>query len=67
MIKLKKTDSIALLFVIAGALNWGLIGFFQYDFIAGILGGDFYMLARAMYILIGASAVYLIIKLIMAK
>ena len=30
---------LVLLLVIIGAINWGLIGFFQYDLVAAIFGG----------------------------
>ena len=31
---MKALDTIALLLVIIGAINWGLIGFFQFDLVA---------------------------------
>ena len=31
---------IALLLVIIGAINWGLIGFFQFDLVASLFGGQ---------------------------
>ena len=33
-------DKIALLLVIIGAVNWGLIGIFQFDLVASIFGGQ---------------------------
>ncbi|MBD2790631.1 DUF378 domain-containing protein, partial [Xenorhabdus sp. DI] len=30
---------IALVFTVIGAVNWGLIGFFQFDLVAAIFGG----------------------------
>ena len=35
---MKILDTIALLLVIIGAINWGLIGFFQFDLVAAIFG-----------------------------
>lgn len=32
-------DTLALILVIIGALNWGLIGLFQFDLVATIFGG----------------------------
>lgn len=46
---------IVLLLVIIGALNWGLIGFFQYDFVADMFGGMSTMLARVVYALVGIA------------
>ncbi len=41
--------------VIIGALNWGLIGFFNYDLVAAIFGGSFTAGARIVYALVGLA------------
>lgn len=46
---------LALLFTIIGAINWGLIGFFQYDLVAAIFGGQDSAIARIIYGLVGLS------------
>ena len=46
---------IALALVIIGALNWGLVGFFQFDVVAQLTGGTVQPLARFIYIVIGIS------------
>lgn len=46
---------IALALVIIGAINWGLIGFFQFDLVATIFGGQDSFLARLIYGLVGIS------------
>lgn len=46
---------IALTLVIIGAINWGLIGFFQFDLVAAIFGGQDSALARVVYSLVGLS------------
>ena len=33
-------DALALILVIIGAINWGLIGLFQFDLVAAIFGGS---------------------------
>ena len=48
---------VALVLVIVGGLNWGLIGAFNFDLVAALFG-DMSMLSRAIYILIGLSAIY---------
>ena len=45
----------ALLLTIIGAINWGLIGLFQFDLIAAIFGGQNALLARIIYILVGIA------------
>ncbi|MGM9924765.1 MAG: DUF378 domain-containing protein [Bacillus sp. (in: firmicutes)] len=46
---------IALLLTIIGAINWGLIGFFQFDLVATIFGGQGSFLSRIIYGLVGIA------------
>ncbi|AXI01387.1 DUF378 domain-containing protein [Sporosarcina sp. PTS2304] len=45
----------ALALVIIGALNWGLIGFFNFDLVASIFGGQNTILAKIVYAIVGIS------------
>jgi uncharacterized protein len=45
----------ALALTIIGAINWGLIGFFQFDLVAAIFGGQDSALARIVYGLVGIA------------
>ena len=45
---------IALVFTVIGAVNWGLIGFFQFDLVATIFGGQNSALAY-IYGIVGIS------------
>src|SRR5690554_2609085 len=47
---------IALVLLIVGGLNWGLIGFFQFDLVATLFGGQNAFLSRVVYGLVGLSA-----------
>lgn len=47
---------IALALLIIGGLNWGLIGFFQFDLVATLFGGQDALLSRVVYGLVGISA-----------
>ena len=49
---------IALALVIIGAINWGLIGFFQFDLVASLFGGQDSALSRVVYSLVGISGLY---------
>jgi uncharacterized protein len=49
---------IGLILVILGALNWGLWGFFQFDFVAWISGGNTSGMARGIYSLIGLGGLW---------
>ena len=46
---------IALILTIIGDINWGLIGFFQFDLVAFIFGGQGALLSRVIYALVGIS------------
>lgn len=51
-------DKIALLLVIVGALNWLLVGLFQFDLVAAIFGGQQSWLSRAVYSLVGLAGLW---------
>ncbi|MFS0558478.1 DUF378 domain-containing protein [Brevibacillus sp. 179-C9.3 HS] len=53
-------DRLAIIFVIIGALNWGLIGLFQFDLVATLFGGAESIVSRIVYTLIGLLGVYAI-------
>ena len=53
-------DKIALFLVTVGALNWGSIGLFGFDFVSWALGGTDSMLARIVFTLVGVAGVWAI-------
>jgi len=53
-------DKFALLLVIIGALNWALVGVFQFDLVAYIFGGQNAALSRVVYSLVGAAGLWCI-------
>jgi uncharacterized protein len=59
MNKLSAIDWIALVLVLVGALNWGLVGLLSFDLVAGIFG-EMTPVSRIVYSLVGLSAVYLL-------
>lgn len=44
--------------VIIGALNWLLIGLFQFDVVAAIFGGQAAIVSRIIYIIIGIAGIW---------
>lgn len=48
--------------VIVGALNWGLVGLFQFDLVATLFGGMNSIISRIVYSLVGISAVAMIVQ-----
>lgn len=53
-------DTIALILVIVGGVNWGLIGLLNFNLVAAIFG-EGSILTRIIYILVGIAALYTII------
>ncbi|MBE6632734.1 MAG: DUF378 domain-containing protein [Ruminococcaceae bacterium] len=53
-------DRIALILTIAGALNWGSIGLFQFDIVAWICGGPASLLSRIIYTVIALAGIWCI-------
>ena len=53
-------DEVSLLLVIIGAINWALIGVFQFDLVAWIFGGQAAVLSRVVYTLVGAAGIWCI-------
>ena len=58
---MKALHSISFILVIIGALNWLLVGLFSFDVVAWIFGSPENILARIVYVLVGLSAVYLVV------
>ena len=51
-------DTAALLLVIIGALNWGLIALFQFDFVAWIGGGQSALISRIIYGIVALAGIW---------
>jgi hypothetical protein len=54
----KTLDIVVALLLIVGGLNWGLWGFFQFDLVAALFGGNSAILSRIVYSLVGLAAAY---------
>lgn len=55
---MKAVDWVCLTLIIIGALNWGLIGFFQFDLVSTIFGGSLAFIGRIIFALVGLSGLY---------
>ena len=53
-------NKFALTLVIIGALNWLLIGLFQFDFVAALFGGQDSAFSRVIFALVGLAALWCI-------
>lgn len=54
---MKVIDKIALVLIIIGAINWGLIGIFNFNLVEAIFG-DMTVLSRIIYGLVGVSGLW---------
>ena len=59
---MKTLNLLTLILLIVGGLNWGLVGVADFDLVAAIFG-EGSALARAVYVLVGLSALYQILPL----
>lgn len=46
---------IVMLLLVVGALNWGMVGFFKYNLVGDLLGGEASVLARIVFGLVGIA------------
>ena len=54
---MKTLYTITLILIVIGGINWGLIGFFQFNLV-DFLFGSFSILSRIIYALVGISSLY---------
>ena len=55
---LKIIDKIALILIVIGALNWGSVGFFGFDCVAFLVGGQMGTISRIIYALVGVAGLW---------
>ena len=53
-------DIVALILIIIGAINWGLIGFFRFDLIASLFE-QLSAISRIIYAIVGIAGIYSLI------
>ncbi|HBB36411.1 MAG: membrane protein [Candidatus Moranbacteria bacterium GW2011_GWC1_45_18] len=61
MMKKGPLGMVAFILLIIGGLNWGLVGFFNFDLVAAIFG-DMTTLSRIVYDLVGLAALFMVVK-----
>jgi len=50
-------QKVALVLTIVGALNWGLVGLFEFDLVASLFGGADQVVSRVIYTVIGLAGI----------
>ena len=58
-------NKIALALVIVGAINWGLVGFFDYNLVSSLFG-EATSISRLVYCLVGLAGLWVAISTIMS-
>ncbi len=61
--RLNVLDWIALVLVVVGAVNWGLVGLFQFDLVYYLLQ-SVYVVAQIVYVVVGVAGLYLFFSLL---
>jgi hypothetical protein len=59
---MKALNLLTLILTIVGGINWGLVGFAEFDLVAALFGSGS-GLSRMVYALVGLSALYQLIPL----
>jgi len=54
---MKTLQRVALVLTIIGALNWGLVGLFEFDLVASLFGGTEEIISRIIYTIIGLAGI----------
>ncbi len=57
---MKSLNKLSLILIIIGALNWGLVGIFQFDAVAWLFGGSAAIISRIIYTVIALAGVWAI-------
>ncbi|HET7706110.1 MAG TPA: DUF378 domain-containing protein [Thermoanaerobaculia bacterium] len=55
-------DIVAAVLLVVGGLNWGLVGFLNFDLVAALFGAGS-SLTRSVYGLVGIAAIYQIVTI----
>ncbi|HHY61161.1 MAG TPA: DUF378 domain-containing protein [Clostridia bacterium] len=55
---------LALALMVIGALNWLLVGLFQYDLVAALFGGTEAIISRIIYTIVGLAGIYGLYRLV---
>jgi uncharacterized membrane protein YuzA (DUF378 family) len=61
---MKAIYTTALVLIVIGGVNWGLVGFFDYNLVDALFGQGS-ALARVIYALVGLSALYVLVVMFM--
>ncbi len=61
---MKALYMVTLVLIVVGGVNWGLVGFFDYNLVDALFG-EGSALSRVVYSLVGLSALYVLVTMMM--
>ena len=56
----KRMDTLSLILIIIGALNWGSIGIFGFDIVGALFGGQLSVFSRIIFTIVGLGGLWAI-------
>jgi len=62
--KTSALDKLAILLLVIGGLNWGLVGWLKYNLVDKIFGVES-MMSRIIYAIVGVAALYCIFSMVL--
>ncbi|SCG82941.1 hypothetical protein DW1_1369 [Proteiniborus sp. DW1] len=62
---MKILTGIASLLIVLGAINWGLVGLFNFDIVEVLFGGRDKTISRIIYLIIGLAGIYTVLYLLL--
>lgn len=63
---MKTVNTVALVLVVVGGLNWLLVGLFDYNLVE-MLFGEGSVLTKTVYVLVGVSALWVLWDMVMSR
>lgn len=63
--EMNSLDKTAWILTVIGGLNWGFVGWLNTNVVEKIVGSSNYNLARVIYAIVGAAALYSLIRMVM--
>lgn len=61
--KMTTLDTVTVVLIVVGGLNWGLVGLFNFNLVS-MLFGEMTLLTKLVYDVVGISALYLAVKML---
>ena len=67
MYKFRLMDKVSFVLIIIGAINWGLIGLFNFNIVGSLFGAPVDFIGRLIYIMIGVAGIDMLMLILKMK